>query len=77
MCMFFFWSFLESMFAKREAKKKSEKKKGKKKKNGIAKQKITGSKAAVMNGNDVGNGVFETSTKIDMAEIKMSIRIEK
>jgi len=29
--MFFFWSFLESMFAKREAKKKSEKKKGKKK----------------------------------------------
>ena len=76
MCMFFFWSFLESMFAKREAKKKSEKKKGKKK-NGIAKQKITGSKAAVMNGNDVGNGVFETSTKIDMAEIKMSIRIEK
>ena len=76
MCMFFFWSFLESMFAKREAKKNQRRKK-EKKKNGIAKQKITGSKAAVMNGNDVGNGVFETSTKIDMAEIKMSIRIEK
>ena len=65
------------MFAKREAKKKIREEKRKKKKNGIAKQKITGSKAAVMNGNDVGNGVFETSTKIDMAEIKMSIRIEK
>ena len=57
--------------------KKNQRRKKEKKKNGIAKQKITGSKAAVMNGNDVGNGVFETSTKIDMAEIKMSIRIEK